>query len=74
MGFLKIIVHKKTCNDKNNCTIKKIESTISQDIKLAILKKASILEKEHFAKVRKSFKNKYGESLPEKNFKRKAPN
>ena len=41
---IKIIVHKKTCNDKNNCTIKKIESTISQDIKLAILKKATEIQ------------------------------
>ena len=38
---INIIVHKKICPEVNNCVIKKIESTISQDIKLAILKKAS---------------------------------
>ena len=70
-----ILIHKKICNKTVNCNIKKITSnTLEEEIKLAILKKASILEKEHLAKVRKSFKNKYGESLPEKNFKRKAPN
>ena len=41
---IEIIVHKKICNEQNNCTIKKIESTISQDIKLAILKKASEIQ------------------------------
>ena len=38
---INIIVHKKICPEVNNCVIKKIESTISQDIKLAILKKAA---------------------------------
>ena len=41
---IEIIVHKKICNEQNNCSIKKIESTISQDIKLAILKKASEIQ------------------------------
>ena len=38
---INIIVHKKISPEVNNCVIKKIESTISQDIKLAILKKAA---------------------------------
>ena len=38
---INIIVHKKICLEVNNCVIKKIESTVSQDIKLAILKKAA---------------------------------
>lgn len=39
-----ITVHKKTCNEKNNCQIKKISSNLSQEIKLAILKKAAIIK------------------------------
>ena len=42
---LLVTIHKKICKEKqtNNCKIIKIESTLSQEIKLAILKKAAIL-------------------------------
>ena len=42
---IKVIIHKKICKEKqiNNCRIIKIESTLSQEIKLAILKKAAII-------------------------------
>ena len=41
---IKVIIHKKICKEKqiDNCKIIKIESTLSQEIKLAILKKAAI--------------------------------
>ena len=40
---IKVIIHKKICKEKqnDNCKIIKIESTLSQEIKLAILKKAA---------------------------------
>ena len=40
-----VTIHKKICKEKqfNNCKITKIESTLSQEIKLAILKKAAII-------------------------------
>ena len=43
---IKVTIHKKICKEKqfNNCKITKIESTLSQEIKLAILKKASIIQ------------------------------
>ena len=42
---IKVIIHKKICKKKqiDNCKIIKIESTLSQEIKLAILKKAAII-------------------------------
>ena len=42
---IKVIIHKKICKEKqiDNCKIIKIESTLSQEIKLAILKKAAII-------------------------------
>ncbi len=42
---IKVIIHKKICKEKqiDNCKIIKIESTLSQEIKLAILKKATII-------------------------------
>ena len=44
---LKVIIHKKVCkkNDKENCKVIKDETTLGQEIKLAILKKATIIEK-----------------------------
>ena len=43
---LKVIIHKKVCkkNDKENCKVIKDETTLGQEIKLAILKKASTIE------------------------------
>ena len=45
---LKVIVHEKLCSskDKSDCQIKKIESEITNQIKLAILKKASIFKEQ----------------------------
>ena len=45
---LKVIVHEKLCSsiDKNDCQIQKIESEITNQIKLAILKKASIFKEQ----------------------------
>jgi len=43
---LRIIVHKKLCNIGNNCTIKKISSTLEQELQVAILKKAVLYDKE----------------------------
>ena len=44
---LKIIVHKKRCNINQKCTVKKISSTLEQELRVAILKKAVIYEKEY---------------------------
>jgi len=43
---LKVIIHKKVCkkNDKENCKVIKDETTLGQEIKLAILKKATTIE------------------------------
>ena len=42
---IKVTIHKKICKEKqiDNCKIIKIKSTLSQEIKLAILKKAAII-------------------------------
>jgi len=47
---IKIVVHKKRCNSQQNCTVQKISSALEQELRVAILKKAVIFEKE--------FKNK----------------
>ena len=50
---LKVIVHKKKCNSKQKCIVKKISSALEYELQVAILKKASIFEKEYKRKTRK---------------------
>ena len=47
---LKIIVHKKKCNLQQTCAIRKISSALENELRVAILKKAVIFEKEFLAK------------------------
>ena len=51
----KIIINEKESSDQSkiDCNIKKIESKIANEIKLAILKKAAILKKESENKSKK---------------------
>ncbi len=64
---LKVIVHEKICKsaDANDCQIQKVESEINNQIKLAILKKASLYKdqgdkakSDGVKKYRKGSKNK----------------
>lgn len=54
---IRIIVHKKRCNVQLKCTVKKISSALEQELRVAILKKAIIFEKE-FNKGKKKTKRK----------------
>ena len=47
---LNVIIHKKTCDKQNACNVSKIKSSLSQEIKLAILKEAAILKENEFVK------------------------
>ncbi len=53
---VKIIIHKKECNQSNNCIIKKITSKLEDEIRTAIVKKAALMEKQ--GKVNKKDKDK----------------
>ena len=50
---LKVIEHKKKCNSKQKCTVKKISSALEYELQVAILKKAAIFEKEYRRKTKK---------------------
>ena len=75
---LKVIVHEKLCetSNKGDCQIQKIESEITNQIKLAILKKASIYKKEGDSRASKETKkrrktgknNKLGKSKTAKDY------
>ncbi len=55
---LEVIIHERTCtdNNQNSCKIKKVKSKVQNEIKLAILKKATIYQKEGFKKNKEEFK------------------
>lgn len=56
---IKIIIHEKICLSSNgDCKIQKIKSEISNQIKLAILKKATIYKEENLTKSSKKVKKK----------------
>ena len=50
---IKIIIHKKKCDTKQNCTVKKITSALENELQVAILKRATIFEKESRRKGKK---------------------
>jgi len=47
---LKIIVHKKKCSVQQTCSVRKISSALEHELQVAILKKATIFEKEYIQK------------------------
>ena len=57
---LKINVHERICvQSTNNCSVNLIQSKIANEIKLAILKKATFLEKNKIDKMVKERRKKY---------------
>ena len=54
---LKVIVHERICTN-NNCVTNLIDSKISSEIQLAILKKATLMEKESVEKLVKERRKK----------------
>ena len=51
---IKILVFEKLCAQNNNCKTKKIKSKLEGELKLAILKKAALFEKEDFKKYKET--------------------
>ena len=55
---LDVLIYKKICKTNNNCNISKVESELSKEIKLAILKEAAIIkEAEDSELVRPDYKD-----------------
>ena len=59
---LSVIIHKKVCNKFQQCTVAKIKSTLEEELKLAILKTATLLEKGKYEKNKKEYIKKYGDN------------
>ena len=59
---LSVIIHKRVCNKFQQCSVAKIQSTLEEEVKLAILKTATLLEKGKYEKNRKEYIKKYGDN------------
>ena len=49
---LNVIIHKKVCDNQNNCRINKIENSLNSEVRFAILKKAAKIKKDGIEKVK----------------------
>ena len=63
---IKILVFEKSCT-QNNCKTKKIKSKLESELKLAILKKAALFEKDDFKKFKETKGKNRGKTLIKKN-------
>ena len=61
-------MHEKICSAQNNCSTSLVKSEISNEIKIAILKKAAFLEKNKIAETVKKNTNKKGTSWEDLDF------
>ena len=59
---LAIIIHKRICNKFQQCTVTKIKSSLEEEVKLAILKTATLMQKGQLEKNRKEYIRKYGDN------------
>lgn len=58
---LSVSIHEKLCdNSQNNCKVNKIKSNLESEIKLAILKRAALLERTKFDKNSVEYRKKKG--------------
>ena len=63
---IKVLVFEKSCI-QNNCKTKKIKSKLEGELKLAILKKAALFEKDDFKKFKETTGKNKAKSLNKKN-------
>ena len=63
---LVVKIYQKNCITNSNCSIKLTETDLNQEIKLAILKRAAILEKGLFSKNAKEYGRKKRTTLKDK--------
>jgi len=62
---IQILIFEKSCK-QNDCKTKKIKSKLEGELKLAILKKAALFERDDFKKYKETKGNKRGKSLIKK--------
>tara|TARA_B100000214_G_C23405150_1_gene373496 strand:- start:279 stop:500 length:222 start_codon:yes stop_codon:yes gene_type:complete len=51
---IKVLIFEKVCNENNKCKTSKVKSKLEGELKIAILKKAALFEKDDFKKYRET--------------------
>ena len=59
---LTVIIHKRICNKFQQCTVAKVKSALEEEVKLAILKTATLIQKGKLEKNREEYIKKYGDN------------
>jgi len=59
---LSVIIHKRICNKFQQCSTVKMKSSLEEEVKLAILKTATLLAKGQLESNRKEYIRKYGDN------------
>ena len=55
---LDVIIHNKVCDENNKCNVSKVDGSLNNEIKIAILKKAVTYDKDFQARAKKKRKKK----------------
>ncbi len=63
---IKVLVFEKICAENNNCKTRKVKSKLEGELKIAILKKAALFEKDDFKKFGETEGKKKGKSVIKK--------
>ena len=63
---IKVLVFEKSCN-QNNCKTKKVKSKLEGELKLAILKKAALFERDDFKKYKETEGKNKAKTVGKKN-------
>ena len=63
---IQVLVFEKICSQNNNCKTKKIKSKLEGELKLAILKKAALFERDDFKKYKETKGKNRAKSLGSK--------
>ena len=51
---IKVLIFEKVCNENNKCKTSKVKSKLEGELKIAILKKAALFEKDDFKKYKET--------------------
>ena len=63
---IKVLVFEKVCNENNKCKTSKVKSKLEGELKIAILKKAALFEKDDFKKYKETEGKKRGKGIDKK--------
>ena len=65
--LISFLVFEKVCNENNKCKTSKVKSKLEGELKIAILKKAALFERDDFKKYKETEGKNKGKKLIKRN-------